>query len=120
MKIEEIDLKGKVLLTEVLTEKSRWTLDEDVACSRINGFVDELNLPKRYALLMEVWWDEEFNNHIFYRLAEYDRETDIIASATPAVPDKKIIHWILAGLTMGISNHVTNIHKLITNLSEEK
>jgi len=119
MKIKDIDLKGKQLIVEVLAEKSRWTLDEDIACSRINGFVDQLNLPKRYALLAEVWWDEEYNSNIFYRLAEYDRETNIIASATPAVPDKTLIHWILSGVTMGISNHVTNISNTIKQLSEE-
>lgn len=119
MKIKDIDLTGKSLVTEVLAEKSRWELDEDIVCSRINGFVDQLQLPNRYAMLIEIWWDEEFNSHLFYRLIEYHREDNIVVSSTPAVPDKTIVHWILAGLSMGISNQVTNIHNLITQLKEE-
>lgn len=118
MKIEDINLKGKALVTEVLAENSRWELDEDIACSRINGFVDQLHLPNRYAMLIEIWWEGDISK-LYYRLVEYNKEDNVIVTATPAVPDKTIVHWILAGLSMGISNQVTNIHNLITQLKEE-
>ncbi len=111
MNIENIKLDG-MTLDEVLEKDSRWDLDTDVACDSINRYATTLELPRRYAMVHESWWDD-IAHALFHRVIEYDVETRIILGASPAVPHKEINHWILSGILMGLSNHVAKLTKEI-------